>query len=164
MHYLIDGYNFVFYFIDPKKSLQSQRQSVIRGLQEEFAQLGLEGMIVFDGSQVRGGESGLSYQSPLIIAYSFSGETADRYILDKVESAKRPSELTVVSNDKSLTAAARKHGANTLDLKAFLAFLAKKRKKISEKPEPRAFVESEAETERLIKLFEERLKNEDEQE
>ena len=165
MIYLIDGYNLLFYLIDSTKSLQSQRQVIIRSLQEEFAALDLEGMIVFDGSHVRGGESGLSYKSPLVIAYSFSGETADQYILEKIETSRKPSELTVVSNDKRLTAAARSHGAHTINLKDFADFLKKKHgKKTKQKEErldQRPFSESKRDLERLLKIFEERLGKDD---
>ena len=151
MYYLIDGYNLLFALVDSKKSLQSQRQSIIRSLQEEFEALELEGTVVFDGVQPRGGESGLAYKSPLVIAYSFSGETADHYILDKVEVSKRPSELTVVSNDKHLT------GAHTKTIKEFLALLKKKQSKKPDKVE--SFTESQQELERLIKIFEARLRD-----
>ena len=161
MRYLIDGYNLLFCLIDSKKTLQSQRQTIIRSLQHEFAALHLEGTIVFDGSHVRGEQSGLSYKSPLIIAYSFSGESADQYILEKIETFAKPSELTVVTNDKTLSSAARSLGAQTMNLKAFLSFLEKKHGKKEEIQEMRPAKETKREFDRLLKIFEERL-NEDE--
>ena len=158
MYYLIDGYNLLFCLIDSKKTLQSQRQTIIRSLQNEFAQLGLEGTIVFDGSQVRGEQSGLSYKSPLVIAYSFSGETADQYIIEKIETSSKPTELTVVTNDKTLSSTARGVGAQTMNLKAFLSFLEKKHgKKKGLQEERRPVTESKREIDRLLKIFEERL-------
>jgi predicted RNA-binding protein with PIN domain len=164
MHYLIDGYNLLFRLVESKKSLQAQRQSIIRSLQKEFKHLHLQGTIVFDGSHKRGEQSGLSYQSPLIIAYSHSGETADQYILERLETASSPSEITVVTDDRSLASAARALKARTLSLKSFLAMLEKKYAQKQHKKEDRhdshPFQESKKDFERLLKIFEERLKKE----
>lgn len=161
MHYLIDGYNLLFRLIDSKKNLQSQRQSVIRSLQKEFAVLHLKGTIVFDGAHRRGEDSGLSYKSPLIIAYSPEGESADEYILEKLELAKRPSEMTVVTDDRSLASQARGKKALTMTLRAFLAYLEKahgKRARAREDVRDQTpFKESPKEIDRLVKIFEERL-------
>jgi len=163
MYYLIDGYNLLFWLIESKKTLQSQRLSIIRSLQKEFKVLHLEGTIVFDGAHQRGEQSGLSYHSPLVIAYSHSGETADQYILDKLETASTPSQITVVTDDRFLSTAARGLKARTLSLKAFVLFLekklAKKRSQREETLDQRPFKESKRELDRLVKVFEERLHN-----
>lgn len=155
MHYLIDGYNFLFACIDSKKELRSQRQTVISSLQEKFAMLELEGTIVFDGSQQSGEQSGLSYKSPLIIAYSFAGETADQYIIEKIEGFSRPSELTLVTNDKLLSSTARNRKAHVMDIKTFLRFLEKKRER-QHNPDQKLTEEAKWDFDRLLKIFEER--------
>lgn len=161
MHYLIDGYNLLFRLIESKKSLQSQRQMIVRSLQIEFKQLHLEGTLVFDGRHRRDEQSGLSYKSPLIIAYSHSGETADQFILSQLETATTPSQITVVTDDRFLASSARGLGAKTLELKTFLAQLEKKhahrRQNKEDRLEQRPLKESKHQTERLIKIFEERL-------
>lgn len=161
MHYLIDGYNLLFRLSEGKPSLQSQRQTIIRSLQKEFSLLSLEGTIIFDGSHRREEQSGLSYRSPLVIAYSPSGETADQYILEKIETAATPSQITVVTDDRSLASQARSLGAQTNSLSAFLAQLkkkhAKRRKNGEELHAQRPFKETEKEFARLLKAFEERL-------
>ncbi len=159
MHYLIDGYNLLFYSSESKSSLCSQRQSIVRSLQKEFALLHFEGTVVFDGAHQAGEQSGLSYKSPLVIAYSHHGQSADQYILEKLESSKAASEITVVTNDKFLSSQARGYGAHTLTIQAFLAQLERKhssKKKRTEEKEPLAV--SRRELDRLIKIFEDRLK------
>ena len=155
MHYLIDGYNFLFACIDSKKDLRSQRQTVIADLQQKFATLDLEGTIVFDGSQPRGEQSGLSYKSPLIIAYSFAGETADQYIIEKIEGCARPSELTLVTNDKMLSFTAKNHKAHVMEIKTFLRFLEKKHARRQD-PDQKLTEETTWDFNRLLKIFEER--------
>ena len=161
MHYLIDGYNLMFRLLESKKNLQSQRQTVIHSLQKEFKILHLQGTIVFDGRHFFGEQSGLSYHSPLTIAYSHSGQTADQYIVEKLETASAPGEITVVTDDKFLAAAARSHGARTLNLNPFLVHIekkhAQKRLKKQELIDERPIKESPREQQRLIKASEERL-------
>lgn len=160
MYYLIDGYNLLFFQDESKSTLHSQRQNIVRLLQKEFSHLGLEGIVVFDGSHQADEQSGLSYKSPLIIAYSPKGQTADRYILEKLESAKVPSDVTVVTNDKSLASQVRALGAHTSNLKMFYSQLERKhnKKSVDEKKPSQI---SKRELERLAKIFEQRLNEEE---
>lgn len=152
MYYLIDGYNFLFRYLDSNKSLKTQRTKIIHALQNEFEELGLEGKIVFDA---RGDARTFAYKSPLIIAYSERGETADQYILEYLEGASAPSEVTVVTDDRFLSSSARRLGAHTLSLKSFCSMLQKKQAK-KEACKGLVFKESKREFDRLLKIFEER--------
>lgn len=156
MRYLIDGYNLLFFQDESKSSLRSQRQNVVQLLQKEFSHLGLEGIVIFDGSHQADEQSGLSYKSPLVIAYSPKGQTADQYILEKLESAKIPSDITVVTNDKSLASQARALGAHSSTLKMFYSQLERKHKKknVDEKKPSQS---SKRELDRLAKIFEQRI-------
>jgi predicted RNA-binding protein with PIN domain len=159
MHYLIDGYNLLFRLSESKKNLETARKNIISSIQIEFAALVLEGTIVFDGAHRRGEESGLSYRSPLVIAYSPSGETADQAILERLEIARTPADITVVSNDRKLIAEAKRLHAKTLSLNAFLSHLEKKHAKSKQHEEDRpAYRESKKELDRLLKIFEARLR------
>jgi predicted RNA-binding protein with PIN domain len=161
MYFLIDGYNLLFRLHESKKSLQFQRQTIIRSLQKEFKCLHLEGTIVFDGRHRQDEQSGLSYHSPLIIAYSHKGQTADQAIIEKLETASVPSQITVVTDDKFLATTARGLKARTLGLQAFIVLLekkqAKKRLKREETLDERPFKETQRNMERLLKEFEARL-------
>jgi predicted RNA-binding protein with PIN domain len=155
MFYYIDGYNFIFTLTDTKSSLIHQRKSVIKFLQKQFSLFLLRGMLVFDGSHQRSEESGLSYASPLDIAYTPKGQTADEYILEKLEWHQQKAPVTVVSNDQGLARHARSLGAKTQSNETFLQYLEKKKAKKSAKSyEPKDTLKN---IERLLKIFEEKL-------
>jgi predicted RNA-binding protein with PIN domain len=161
VYYLIDGYNLLFRLLEAKKSLESERDVIIRSLQIEFSLLDLKGTIVFDAHKRQKESRSQSYNSPLIIAYTQSGETADQYILEKLETAQAPSEIAVVTDDRFLAGCAKAYQAKVLHLNAFLSLLEKKQERRRQKKEDRLderpFHESKRETERLFKVFEERL-------
>lgn len=157
MYYLIDGYNLIFSLIESKESLQTLRQKVIRSLQKQFAKRGISGTLVFDGAHRRDEESGLSYSSPLIIAYAPKGQSADDYIVEWIEAAKNPKQITVVTNDRGLAMHAKSHGAKAQSNDLFIDWL-RKRKKKGKETEPK---DSQQNIERLLKIFEEKLKEED---
>lgn len=155
MLYYIDGYNLIFCLTNSKHPLIHQRKSIALFLQKQFASLNLEGILVFDGSERGFGGSSRAYASPLQIVYSPKGQTADEYILEKLEGRKKNSLSTVVSNDRSLCSHARSLGARTQSNEAFIEYLekkkARKRKKV---PDPK---DSPREIERLLKIFEANL-------
>jgi len=156
MFYYIDGYNLIFSLVDSSRPLAQQREKIIRFLQKEFGSLGWKGIIVFDGSHKRGEESGLGYASPLEIAYTPKGQTADEYILEKLEWGKKIALMTVVSNDRGLTRQARSLGAKTESNEAFAGRLKRRKAKKKEKViEPR---ETQKNIDRLLKIFEDKLK------
>lgn len=155
MYYYIDGYNLLFHFLAPQKNLKALRGEVVLYLQKRFFALHLQGMVVFDGAHRRDEESGLSYPSPLIIAYSPKGQTADEYILEEISRTKRPQNCTVVTNDRTLILHAKSLGAHALSNAALIQRLKKKKKKGGVLKEPQ---ETEHQIERLSKIFEERMK------
>jgi predicted RNA-binding protein with PIN domain len=157
MHYLIDGYNVIFSLIDSKESLQTLRQKVILTLQKQFAKRGIVGTLVFDGTHRRDEESGLSYSSPLTIAYAPKGQSADDYIIERIEAAQNPKQITVITNDRGLTRHAKSHGAKVEANEVFIQWLGKKRKG-RKKEEPR---DTQQNIDRLLKIFEEKLKEEE---
>jgi predicted RNA-binding protein with PIN domain len=157
MYYLIDGYNLIFTLIESKESLQVFRQKTIRYLQKKFAQGSLSGMLVFDGAHRRDEESGLSYPSPLIVAYAPKGQSADAYIVEEIEKTKNPKQIIVVTNDRGLSSHARSHGAKVQSNREFILFLKKRSQKTKKgNLEPQ---DTKQNLERLQKIFEERLEN-----
>ncbi len=156
IYYYIDGYNFIFSLIESNESIQILRQKTIHLLQKKFALLNLSGTVVFDGSHKRGEESGLSYPSPLIVAYSPKGQSADEYIVEKIELASQPKTITVVTNDRGLIQHVRSLGAKVQSNSEFIhALLSRSKKKSKKKNEPE---DSKENIERLLKIFEKRLK------
>lgn len=154
MHYLIDGYNLIFSLVESKESLQTLRHRVIVALQKQFAKRKISGTLVFDGAHRRDEESGLSYSSPLTIAYTPKGQSADDYIVEMIERAKNPKLITVVTNDRGLAMHAKSHGAKVQPNDEFIHWLKKRKKKKIAEP-----TETQANIDRLLKIFEERLKN-----
>lgn len=152
--YFIDGYNLIFSLIHTKENLQVMRQKVILYLQKKFAARHISGLLVFDGTHRRGEESGLSYPSPLIVAYAPKGQSADEYIVEQIEIAKGPKTITVVTNDRGLAMHAKSFGAKVQNNEAFIQWL-KKKKTHKSMTEPK---ETEENIKRLEKIFEERLR------
>lgn len=124
-------------------------------MQKKFSKHSLQGMLVFDGSHCRHEESGLSYASPLEIAYTPKGQIADAYILEKLEWDQKKKASTVVSNDKHLCREARALGAKTQSNETFLRYLEKK--KASGRKHPPEPKDSPQNIERLLKIFEAEL-------
>ncbi|MDE3047513.1 MAG: NYN domain-containing protein, partial [Verrucomicrobiota bacterium] len=129
MIYLIDGYNLIFSLIQSKESLQTMRQKVIHYLQKRFAARKMSGTLVFDGAHLRDEESGLSYPSPLIVAYAPKGQSADEYIVEKIRVSKNAKQITVVTNDRGLAMHAKSAGAKVMENHAFITWLQKKKKR-----------------------------------
>lgn len=153
MYYIIDGYNLIFSLVESRESLKVIRQKVIRDLQVKFAKKKISGMLVFDGAHRREEESGLSYPSPLIVAYAPKGQSADEYIVEQLESSKHPKTITVVTNDRGLTQHARAAGSKVLKTIDFIEWLHKQKGK--RKPvEPK---ETQENIDRLLKIFEKRF-------
>jgi predicted RNA-binding protein with PIN domain len=153
MYYLIDGYNLIFSLVESKDTLQTIREKVIHSLKMQFAKRNISGTLVFDGAHRKDEETGLSYPSPLIVAYAPKGQSADDYILEIVQFSKSPAQFTVVTNDKGLQRQAGHAGAKLKTNDDFIRWL-KKPKKQKEKPEPK---ETEKNINRLLKIFEERF-------
>lgn len=157
MYYLIDGYNLIFSLVHSKESLQILRQKIICTLQKRFAKKQVSGTLVFDGAHRRDEESGLSYSSPLTIAYAPKGQSADEYIVEIIETSKTPKQISVVTNDQGLSRHAKSNGSKVMSNEDFIYWLEKKKKK-SKDIEPK---DTQQNMDRLLKIFEERLKEED---
>lgn len=157
MRFFIDGYNLIFTLIDSKKSLQTLREEVILYLRKEFAQKKIKGTLVFDGAHIRDEESGLSYPSPLVVAFAPKGQSADEYIVEKLELSKNPKIITVITNDRGLQRHAKALGAKIQSNHDFIAYL-KKKKKTKSLIEPK---DSPKNIERLQKIFEKKLEEDD---
>lgn len=147
MKYLIDGYNLIFSLDLPNKSLKALREEAIAFLRPKFTSKKISGTIVFDGME-REHQSG----DRLNVAYAPKGQSADSYILELIEGAKNPKDITVVTNDRGLARQAGHMGAKVLSTLEFLKFLM--RSKSREAKEPK---ESSTQMERLIKIFEQRF-------
>lgn len=158
MFYYIDGYNFLFHQSESsQRSLATERQIAIHFLQKHFAKSRLSGEIVFDGAHRREEESGRGYQNPLEVVYAPKGQSADAYIVEKIEEMQNPGEATVVTNDRGLAQQARYAGAHIETNEKFLKKLQKKKPATEKKKR----ADTTYQIERLLKIFENRLEEED---
>ena len=154
MRYLLDGYNLLFFLIDSKNSFAAQRQKIIRFLQILFSRHKMNGILIFDGRVRYEEESGRSYPSPLEVVYTSEGQSADEYIIERIENLKTPAKITVVTNDRALMTNAKSLKAQTVNISKFINWLTVRKKSKEFKP---STVETKYNTERLLKIFEKRL-------
>jgi predicted RNA-binding protein with PIN domain len=159
LYFLIDGYNLLFSWLeDQKGAIEKKRVRLVQWIQHEFKRFNLCGIIVFDGAHRREEESGLSYPSPMEVAFTPKGQTADENILERIESFKNRKDITIVTNDLGLKRQASVLGAKILSNDAFLEWLQKRAAKKKSKRTPTK--DSPKKIERLLKIFEERLNRE----
>lgn len=160
MYFLIDGYNLLFSCSVDKRSLEIQRGGLLSWMQKQFSDHNLTGIIVFDGGSQIANECDVSYRSPLEIAYTPKGKSADAHIIDSLSYMKNPKIATIVTNDKGLLGQCREYSSNSMSSESFIQWLLKKSKSKKQrlKVTPK---ETSFQIDRLTKIFEDRLKSED---
>lgn len=122
MHYLIDGYNLLFSLIQEGKNLQSKREAIIRDLNVKASSTKLNVSIVFDAAYHSGGPSRFHFDA-LEILYTAEGESADDYIINKIQYSSEPQQETVVTSDKALGRKVRHFSGKTETVEHFLDWL-----------------------------------------
>ncbi len=135
------------------KPFSEERTEFIQSLQIYFRKLHLSGYLIFDGRHRREEESGRSYKDPLEIIYAPLGQSADAYIIEKIQTVKNPKEVTVVTNDKGLIRHAKALKVSVMSNHEFLDYLLKR----STPQETKKTKESSHNIERLSKIFEKKL-------
>jgi predicted RNA-binding protein with PIN domain len=156
LNYFVDGYNLLFKLSDSTWDLQSKRKAVIAFLEERISSLSLSLTVVFEGKHKRDEESGFHHFAYLKVLFTPQGESADAYFIDFLSHTFHPSHYTIVTSDKALSSQCRGLGAQTMGVQEFLQWIEKKGKKpVYKNPEMR---DSDRQIARLIKIFEERLR------
>ena len=157
MHYLVDGYNLLFQLTSCFCNLQKERKTVLSLLFHYLSPVKNKVTIVFDSKENHDYHAETDYLKELIVVYTYRGQSADAYILERIELSKQPQEITVISNDRSLTAQARGLQAQSLTVSSFLSRIKNQKTKRKKAKETLAdFSDSPAQIERLLKLFEQR--------
>jgi predicted RNA-binding protein with PIN domain len=104
-------------------------------------------------------ESGLSYASPMEVAYTPKGQSADENILQRVEALSNRKSVIVITDDRGLKRQAQDFGANIMINSDFIKWLSNRaRKKNIDNFQHK---DSPHQINRLTKIFEERLKKTD---
>jgi len=160
MYFIIDGYNLLFTCSTDMRSLEIQRGGLLKWMQIQFSQLNLTGMIVFDGGNQMFNECDISYQSPLEIAYTPKGQSADAYIVECLNHLKTAKITTIVTNDKGLLSHCRPFTSKSMSSQAFIRWILKKskNKKDRQRQVPK---ESSYQIDRMTKIFEDLLNSEE---
>ncbi|MGE5196851.1 MAG: NYN domain-containing protein [Anaerolineae bacterium] len=160
--YLIDGYNLFFRIAQAKPTLQKKRRDLIESLSKVIEAFRLDAVIIFDGRQEREDPGRRMHLGALEIIYTACDQTADEYIIEELTYSKKVENQLVITSDLTLKAKAKALGAKTESIETFLSRLSKKKKKKIElsSSSHKRFEESPLQIERLLKIFEERLKNE----
>lgn len=155
MHYFVDGYNLLFRIAKGKMPLQQKRQILL----ETLASFHLNLTIVFDSTQEKHGIEDRGHWQDLEIVYTEIGQSADAYIKQAIENAPHPRRETVITSDRELKRLCTHLGAHTQTIEAFLSRLERRKKKQASKTPQ--FKESTTQFNRLLAIFEKRLKDPD---
>ncbi len=158
MHYWIDGYNLLFRITKNYRMMKQNERQLLSALNRSMVLYNYEATIVFDGREKDPPEALRRNLGSLAMIYTPHNQTADDYILEAISNAINPSQEVAVSSDRDLLRKAKQRGAKALTVEEFLSGLMKKRQK--KKVRIRDFQESSTELQRLLKIFEERLKDE----
>jgi predicted RNA-binding protein with PIN domain len=159
MHYWIDGYNLLFRITKSYREMKQNERKLLTVLNESITLLKYQVTIVFDGREKDPPEALRRNLDSLSMIYTPHNQTADDYILEAIADAMNPSAEMVVSSDMELLRKAKQRGAEAQTVEAFLSQLVrKKRKKRSPESTTRVFQETSSELQRLLKIFEDRLK------
>ncbi|HEY4832659.1 MAG TPA: NYN domain-containing protein [Waddliaceae bacterium] len=172
MHYFIDGYNLMFRRLRAGTDLKTQRTYIIKELDESTSILQLDITLVFD-AQYQCGIGSRSHFHCLEICFTDEGETADEYILKALKRMAKPQQETVVTSDKKLASHTRRYSAKTETVEKFMSWLTKRRQnkeRQENRLQPTILIPSisrkpllnpkyESDTERWLRIFEERFQN-----
>lgn len=128
MRYIIDACNLMFRDRKLEETLETQgfqaARTLLSALLTRFARAEDAGEItlVFDGSEKGAHRPRRQVESGgrLVLVYADPRENADRFIIDAVETARRPGEITVVSSDKFIVRHAQRAGAKTAGCRDFM--------------------------------------------
>lgn len=157
MHYLIDGYNLLFFFLPPDDDLQEKREKLISLLDEKLSSLNIKVTLIFDGFHTSQPSNGQQYFKSLKVIFTQQGKTADEYILEYLNSIKYLKEYTVITADKNLSQQIKSMGSLTKTPNSFLKWLLHKETKKEKTPQKKHIEETKENIEKLLLIFEKRL-------
>ncbi len=159
MHYWIDGYNLLFRITKSYREMKQNERKLLEALNRSITLLKYQVTIVFDGREKDPPEALRRNLDSLAMIYTAHNQTADDYILQAIADAANPAEEIVVSSDRELLRKAKQRGAGGQTVESFLSQLIRKKNKKKAQAEV-IFKETSTELKRLLKIFEDRLKEE----
>ncbi len=158
MLYLIDGYNLLFKLFHNEKNIQTQRNLVIEFLKEKASISRLNIHLIFDAHHQEEIVAHTTSIDRLKVVYTPKSQTADEYILEKIFLSKTPTQITVITSDNSLAFQAKQMKAQAKSIDEFLDLLSQQ--KLPQKEDTQKdFIDTKYNIQRLLKIFEDKLKN-----
>ncbi|GBD09743.1 hypothetical protein HRbin22_02004 [Candidatus Thermoflexus japonica] len=121
MPFLIDGHNLIGAMPDLHLEDPDDEARLVERLQRLAMRTGRRILVVFDRG-VPGGASFLS-RGGVTVRFAPAGVTADELMIQRIRSERNPRGLIVVSSDRSVQEAARRHGASVWSAAEFLAYM-----------------------------------------
>ena len=160
MHYIIDGYNLFFWKEKAPASIEKKRNDFIHALNQRIEKERLKATLIFDSHKILAPFFPSAYKlSSVEVIFSPQGLTADDYILEYFKIQKHPQNVIIVTSDLELSQKARRLGAKTITIESFLKILLKReRKRAKKEDEEKQITETADQFERLLKIFEKKLK------
>jgi predicted RNA-binding protein with PIN domain len=136
---LVDGHNLIGR--SRRLSLdeeEASREELLRRIGAVKSHKGEAVVVVFDGNRPRGNRG--EKAGSVAVFYTPSGHSADEEIIRRVDSAKSPHTVTVVTSDLGLAARAKARGARTCPCERFWETLTRPKNSApkKEKPDPSA--------------------------
>jgi predicted RNA-binding protein with PIN domain len=157
LYYIIDGYNLFFEMHDADPS-DLNRKNFVLLISDLLKQTKYIAEMIFDTPLHHATIfPHTSEKPPLTVAYAPTNLEADDLIVEKLYGIKKPEKITVVTSDRELSSRVRDAGGKVMKSKAFLSLLKRRTKK--EKPAEKPHSESSKHSDRLEKIFLDRLKD-----
>ncbi len=124
MPLLIDGHNLISALPDLELDDPHDEAKLVHKLRSYCGRTGQRCVVVFDGG-VPGGWARELSSGPVRVIFAAAHRTdADRLIVGRIRRASSPGELTVVSSDQAVRAAAQARGMRVLSSAQFAARMA----------------------------------------
>lgn len=155
----VDGHNLTFGHDAAREKLlggdpEGSREHVLECVRVYAASTRDQAMVVFDGT---GGETAPGKRGRVRYCFSGAGRNADAEILRRIRAHTGRRETRIVTDDRSLAAAARRLGAKAIGLKKFLQeiqrLLRRGRETVAPEPAAKYRGPSPAEVEYWLTVF-----------
>lgn len=122
MPFLIDGHNLIGAMPDLRLEDPDDEARLVERLQRLAMRTGRRITVIFDrGAPGMGGS--LGPRNGVTVRFAPPGMTADELLIQRIRAERNPRGLIVVSSDRDVQAAARRHGATVWSAAEFLAYL-----------------------------------------
>lgn len=122
MPFLIDGHNLIGAMPDLHLADPDDEARLVERLQRLALRTGRRIMVVFDRG-APGGALDRTSRGGVTVRFASSGVTADALLIRIIQAERNPRGLIVVSSDRRVQEAARRHGAQVWSSPAFVAYL-----------------------------------------